>query len=241
VPVGPAITIYQFSGTEKLESISPYCLKVHRLLNRKKLRFEVEDLLLPREIGKINPIGKLPAIRYDGQIVADSAHIARFLEAQHPDPPFFPKEEGLRARNAILEDWADEALYFSQMYFRWFPEENRRRTNQALFARTRFPLSLIGRLLAPGQVRKLAKTQGTGRKTYDMVRGEFSELMDALDALCAGNPFLLGADPYLADIAIFSFLRGLLAGLTPDAEGIILSRPRLAEWLKRVDGATRPL
>ncbi len=41
-------------------------------------------------------------------------------------------------------------------------------------------------------------------------------------------------------ITIFSFLRGFLAGLTPDAEAIILLRPRLAESLGRVDEATSP-
>jgi hypothetical protein len=46
VPLGPAITIDPFSGTEKLESISPDCLKVHRLLNRFLPRGH-HDILFP--------------------------------------------------------------------------------------------------------------------------------------------------------------------------------------------------
>ena len=235
----PDITLFQFPSTRSLESISPFCVKAHRMLNRKRLKFEVKDLLLSNDVKKINPIGKLPAIRYDGQIIADSAHIARFLEAQHPDPPLIPKDEGLRARNVILEDWADESLYYTSIYFRWFPPENAARAKEA-FRNAPFPLSVIVPMVVPGQIRKLAKAQGIGRKSYDMVRDEFGEQMDALDTMCSTSTFLLGAEPYLADIAIFSLLNGLSAGITPDAESIIHSRTRLAEWLKRVDEATRP-
>jgi len=236
----PEIVLYQFPGTDQLESISPFCLKTHRLLNRKRLAFTVKDLLLPRDVKKVNPIGKLPAISYDGRIVADSAHIARFLEVQIPDHPLFPKDEGLRARNVILEDWADESLYFMNIYFRWFNPENAERAKDALVFKMKPPLATIARMLAPAGIRKMGRTQGIGRKSYDMVKAEFSELMDAADSLCAAGPFLLGSEPYLADIAIFGMLRGLTTGITPDAGMIIHSRPRLAAWLKRVDEATSP-
>lgn len=234
----PEITLYQFAGNEGLESISPFCLKAHRLLNRKGLAFTVHDLFLPNEVRKVNPIGKLPAITYNRRTVSDSAHIARFLEAQHPDPPLFPRDEILQARNTLLEDWADESLYFMSIYLRWFNPENAKRCKQALFAKAAFPVSLIGPLIAPAGIRKLANTQGIGRKSADMVKGEFIEILGALDRLCTADAFLLGPVPYLCDIAIFSMLRGLVTGLTPDAEAIISSHTHLADWMKRVDKAT---
>ncbi len=237
----PEIVLYQFPGTDTLESISPFCIKAHRLLNRKRLSFTVKDLLLPGEIKKVNPMGKLPVISFDGRIVADSAHIARFLEAQLPDPPLFPKEEGLRARNVILEDWADESLYFMNIYFRWFNPENAGRTKDALVMKLKFPLSAIARIVAPPGIRQMGRAQGTGRKSYDMVKSEFTELADALNSLCTPGPFFLGSEPYLADIAVFGMLRGLTTGMTPDAGAILLGRPRLAEWFKRVDEATGPV
>lgn len=234
----PRITLFQFPGTDDLESVSPFCLKAHRILRRKGLAYETEDLFLPNEVRKVNPVGKLPAITYDGRTVGDSAHIARFLEARHPDPALFPKDEALRARNVILEDWADESLYFMNLYVRWFNPENAERCKRAIFAKAPFPVSLIGPRVAPAAIRRVASAQGTGRKSADTVKAEFNELMAALDQLCAGDAFLLGSEPYLCDIAAFSMLRGLATGLTPDAEAIIASHARLAAWMKRVDEAT---
>ena len=234
----PEITLYQFPGNEELESISPFCLKAHRLLNRKGLTFTIRDLFLPNEVKKVNPIGKLPAITYNDRTVSDTAHIARFLEAQHPEPTLFPRDDILRARNVIMEDWADESLYYMNLYFRWFNPENAERCKRALFAKAGFPVSLIGPLVAPAGIRKQAKTQGIGRKSADMVKSEFTELVGALDRLCTADAFLLGPQPYLCDIAIFSMLRGLMTGLTPDAEAIISSHNHIAEWMKRVDEAT---
>ncbi|MDP3937917.1 MAG: hypothetical protein Q8R92_07250 [Deltaproteobacteria bacterium] len=52
----PEVVLYQFPGTDTLESISPFCLKAHRLLNRKRLKFAVKDVLLPGEIKRVNPV-----------------------------------------------------------------------------------------------------------------------------------------------------------------------------------------
>ncbi len=236
----PKIILYQFPGPEKLQSISPFCVKVHRILARKGLAYEVKNLMSPMQVRKVNPIGKLPAIEYDGKLVTDSSHIARFLEDKHPDPPLYPKDEGLRARNTILEDWADEVLYFEAVYFRWVPEANMERAKAA--ARTAFklpfPFSAIAMVMLPRQLRRFVANQGTGRKPYATVVEELAGQMDALDALCASGPFLLGGEPYLADIAIFSMLQAMTFGATPDAEKIIHDRPRLSAWMKRVDEAT---
>jgi len=239
--MAPKITLYQFAGTDNLDSISPFCVKAHRMLRRKGLAYEVKNLVTPGAIRKVNPIGKLPVIDYDGQLLADSAHIARFLDEKHPDPPFFPKEEIPRARNTLLEDWADESLYFKVVYFRWMPAENIPRAKQVFrdALRLKFPLSAIVGLIFPRQIRAFVVNQGTGRKPYKMVAKELAEEMDALDALCAAGPFLLGNEPYLADIAIYAQLEAMTFGATPDAERIILDRPRLSAWLKRVDEATR--
>ncbi len=237
----PRIILYQFAGTSRLESVSPFCVKAHRMLRLKGLSYEVKNLLLPGAIRKVNPIGKLPAVAYDGSILVDSAHIARALEEKHPEPSLIPRDEFARARNTLLEDWADESLYFKALYFRWVSPENVPRAKQVFREAFRlpFPLGAIAELIFPRQIRSIVRTQGTGRKPYEMVAAELAEEMDALDALCATGPFLLGDSPRLADLAIHAQLQAMTFGATPDAERIIFGRPRLKAWFQRVDEATR--
>jgi glutathione S-transferase len=237
----PPITLYQFAGNARTESVSPFCVKAHRILRLKGLTYQVKNLITPGSIKKVNRIGKLPTLDYGGELIADSTHIARYLEAKHPDPPLFPKDEVARARNTILDDWAGETLYFKAVYFRWGAPDNVERS-KALFRdifKLPAPLAAIALRVVPRQLRKLVATQGVGRKPYAMVIEEFTREMDALDSLCAAGPYLVGGEPSLADIAIFSMLDSMRVGATPDAEKIIQDHPRVSAWLKRVDEATR--
>jgi glutathione S-transferase len=49
--------------------------------------------------------GLVPVIEYDGQVVADSMEIVRFLEERHPDPPLFPRDPARRAETLMFVDW----------------------------------------------------------------------------------------------------------------------------------------
>ena len=49
--------------------------------------------------------GLVPVIDYDGQVVADSMEIVRFLEVRHPTPPLFPREPERRAEVLVFIDW----------------------------------------------------------------------------------------------------------------------------------------
>src|SRR4051812_49667917 len=43
-------------------------------------------------VEQVSGQGLVPVIEYDGQVVADSMEIVRFLEVRHPDPPLFPSD-----------------------------------------------------------------------------------------------------------------------------------------------------
>jgi glutathione S-transferase len=49
--------------------------------------------------------GLVPVIEYDGEVVADSAEIVRFLEQRHPAPPLFPRDPARRAEVLVFVDW----------------------------------------------------------------------------------------------------------------------------------------
>jgi len=82
----PKIILYQFGKDIGVESGFPFCVKVHRILSYKKLPYSVKNMGLPKAIREVSPeTGKLPVIRYDGELIQDSSRIFNFLKEKHPE------------------------------------------------------------------------------------------------------------------------------------------------------------
>jgi glutathione S-transferase len=47
----------------------------------------------------------VPVVDYDGEVVADSMEIVRFLDARHPEPPLYPADPARRAEVGVFVDW----------------------------------------------------------------------------------------------------------------------------------------
>ena len=75
----------------------------------------------------------------DGQTVPDSTDIISELERRFPEPSLEPVDPGARAAVKVLEDWADEVLYFYSVYLRWCNEENYARMRREVLARLPIP------------------------------------------------------------------------------------------------------
>ena len=50
----------------------------------------------------------VPVIEADGEVVADSSRILRWLEGRHPDPPLFPADPARRAEMDVFIEWFNE-------------------------------------------------------------------------------------------------------------------------------------
>lgn len=228
-----AITLYQFE-------MSPFCDKVRRVLRFKGLDYQVENVSLQQVqfgyLKKLTTTGKLPVLKINGSHVMDSSRIIEALERQYPDKPLLPADKKQAALVHFFEDWADEGLYFNEVYLRFVLPSNApeyaamaAKEDNALFA-------AIGKMVAPGMIAKQAKAQGIGRKTLAEVMADlkkhFSHLSDWLD----GQDYLVGDSLTLADISVASQLGCIVA--TPEGKGVAADYPRVGEWLKRVDGET---
>ena len=122
--------------------ISPFCDKIRRVLHLKGQAYEAREVSLlrsPRHLHRENPSGKLPCLEHDGRFVCDSTDIALYLEELFPDPPLLPADPRERALCQLLEDWADESLYFYEMALRFTVPANAKRFVPALPWRTRGP------------------------------------------------------------------------------------------------------
>ncbi len=110
--------------------ISPFCAKVRRVLQLKGLDYQVHNIgALGSQLGEVkrlSPQGKLPVLEFGGERLADSSLIVRELERRFPAVvPLIPDDEQQRAQVHLWEDWADESLYFLEVYLRFAVKENR--------------------------------------------------------------------------------------------------------------------
>lgn len=220
--------------------ISPFCDKIRRALRWKGQAFEVVEVPLAQatSIRRINPAGKLPTLEHDGRFVADSSDIARYLEERFPDPPLYPSDPRERALCHVLEDWADESLYFYEMRLRFTFPHNARRTVPQLVAHDGALLRSIAPHVVPRMMRSLTRRQGVGRRSDAQVVADVERHVGAIDGLLAGSDWLVGDALSIADLSVFAELFCIRA--TDEGGKLVEARPAVAAWMQRVDAATAP-
>ncbi len=203
----------------------------------KGIAYDVNEIL-PSKAGKaraVSPTGKFPVLDWGDERIVDSTDIMRFLDERAPTPPLYPDTARARALAHIIEDWADESLYYYDLAIRSKPH------NAGLLARdvaaheTGFTQSLMHRLI-PSAARKIAASQGLGRKSADDLDTSITEHFAALDALLEADDYLCGDRISAADIAVVCMIFVLIRAREPAAA--LPKFPRVVAWRDRVDLAT---
>lgn len=231
----PDIKLVQYRGLAPDKTISPPCGKVHMALRFKGLDYTIHNVGSPAEVRKYNARGRMPALVIDGETIVDSTDIVSALEARFADPPLEPADPAARAQVKILEDWADEVLYFYGIYLRWCVPENFERLHREFLSQMKVPLRWFVPALVRRDFRARATKQGVGLKGDQVVRRELDECLDAVEALLQTTPWVAGEQMTRADLAIACIVDQLmLARLHPEIAADIGSRATLMEWLGRV-------
>jgi glutathione S-transferase len=225
------VTVY---GTR----LSPFVEKVVRGLQLKRVGFDLVELRSPTDLRKWNPqTGKMPVVEFDGEKVWDSTFILRRLDQLVPDPPLLSDDPVAAANQRQLEDWADESLYWYVMAFLWTPK------NSAATARRNlgFLPAFVRPLVAPflrRQISGMTKAQGLGRLPEETLGREFGARLDDLLRMLGARPFFYDERPSVADLAVFGQLTSARSEVAPETRRALEERPRLVEYMKRVEQAT---
>jgi glutathione S-transferase len=221
-----------------LESLSPFCLKIHRALKFYGLSYERRHAMRPSEHKKYNPSGQVPVLLIDGKPVADSTAIIKVLDALGAKS-LVPAERRQRAEAWLWEDYADRVLGYYVFAARWFDDRNW----AALSAEQFGPMPGFMKPWLPNLLRKRILKK---MAVMEFVRGgqaacwqDFQQHLDMLEDSAPEAGFWLGDAITVADVGLFSILHCLRSDLSQWQRDEINRRPHLRAWLDRVDASTR--
>lgn len=224
------ITLFQFAT-------SPFAEKVRRALNYKNIPFEIHEV--PRaaaaagEYQYVSPTGKFPAIQDGDMAVWDSTDIIYHLETTSADPYLVPKSPRDAAFAHVIEEWADESLYFYEMTVRLTWEHN---LDAAL---DEFAATIPGvpkpqlKTMIMQRTSELTSTQGIGRKPRDQITQDIRRHFRALNSMLQEQDWLIGDDLSFADLAVIAQVKALL--YATEAQSALKETDRVKSWMSRVD------
>ncbi len=94
--------------------LSPFCRKVRLSLAEKRIEVElVEERYWEQgpDFMRRNPAAKVPILKMDGKMMAESAAICEYLEEKYPEPSLMPRDADARFEVRRLVTWFDDKFH----------------------------------------------------------------------------------------------------------------------------------
>ncbi|MBL4802707.1 MAG: glutathione S-transferase family protein [Emcibacter sp.] len=197
------IELFKFGSVGPVCDPSPFCAKVEAYLKMANLPYETHS---GTEHMQNAPKGKLPYIKEDDKLIADSSFIFKYLKEKHGDILDGHLSDEQKATTHAYMKMIDENLYWTIVHSRWQLDHNWIILKDWFFSTLPFPLKLF----VPGMVRKSAlkglKSHGMGRHSD----AEIAEIGDwdlrALSDLLADKEYFFGDHPSSLDATAYGIL-----------------------------------
>jgi glutathione S-transferase len=219
---------------------SPFVEKVARGFELKRVAFDLIGPRSPGDLRRWSPqTRKMPVAEIDGERIFDSTFILRRLDEISPRPPLLSDDPAVASAQRLLEDWADESLYWLRMAILW-NDRNAATTTEALISDLA-PPSLFRPLMRPVLLRGMRRStqaQGFGRLPADVLERELCARIFDLATQLGDRPFFYADRPGIADLAVYGQLS--FVGAAPPSEFVraLDEQPRLRDWQKDLEQAT---
>jgi glutathione S-transferase len=211
--------------------------RVRMTLAEKGLEWESVHLDLSKrdnldpEYIKINPNGVVPTIVHDGKVLYESNFIIEYLDDVFPEPALRPADPYERARMRILMDRIEHVLHRNINTVSWIRQERYKRFD----GMTPEQLQTVLDDQATEEKRAILKKRledGVSEGDMAFAEARVADVLDELDAVLQGRPWLCGENLSLADISIAPFMERFEANKMPALTDWV-KRPRLGDWWER--------
>ena len=94
--------------------LSPFCRKIRLVLAEKRIEVElIEERPWEKRLDflRLNPAGKVPVLRLDGIMMAESGPICEYIEDTRPEPALLPSDPVQRFEVRRLVGWFDDKFH----------------------------------------------------------------------------------------------------------------------------------
>lgn len=207
------LTLYTTRRTpDGFYSFSPFCAKLEAWLCLAGVPYERRGAD-PRK----SPSGKIPYVSLDGELIADSQRIIDRLVAKHGDPLDGALDATQRATGRAVQRMLEEGTYFAMVRARWLTPTG------FAFVREQILDPVVPSLLRPliypkiqRDLRRTMKGQGVGRYPIEEVHRMAITDFEALAALLAERPFVLGDAPTSVDAVAYAWVGCISASTYTD-------------------------
>jgi glutathione S-transferase len=202
------ITLYTFGPFLGTPDSSPFVMKtmVHLKLAGLEYREQRGGLFLA-------PKGLLPFIDDDGEVVSDSTFIRFHIERKYR----VDLDEGLSGRDRgiawSVEKMIEDHLYWALLDLRWTNRGNFDRGISKMFDVLPAPVRPLARQIMRRRTIARTRGHGMGRHSREEIERLATRDLEALAAILADKPFLLGEQPCAADAAAFGMVAAFLTPL----------------------------
>lgn len=214
-------------------SLSPFCVKAAYMLAVSGQGWTRQNLYDPRKM----PQAKLPVLRTQDRLIADSHNIRDWLETRGAE--FDPDLSDLqKARSQALIRMAEEHLYFHLVMDRWGDDSVWPVIRDTYFSEVP---GLLRRPVANALRRALMRglnIHGIARFSPQQRMARCEEDLRAIQTHLWHSPFLLGVKPTAADLSVVPMLAAMRA--TPVETALsrrIAQDAQLSDYIDRLEDA----
>lgn len=219
---------------------SYYTGKLEAYLRAKGIPYRLEPFgrRNMRRAARSTGVVQIPQVELeDGSWLVDTTPILAYFESVRPEPRLHPDDPALAFLSLLLEDFADEWLWRPAMHYRWSYPANARLMRGWLAehaAELPGPQWLKQLYWHRRQRTTFVARDGVDARTQACVESIYLDVLDALEGVFAGRPFVLGARPCEADFGFFaSMFRHFACDPVPGR--IMRTRaPGVHEWVARM-------
>ena len=202
--------------------ISPFSEKVRAIFGFKRMAWR--SVLVPLAMPKPDVAAltggcrRTPNLQIDADVYCDTALIAQVIDALRPEPPLVPASASMAPAVAA---WADSTLFWQAIM-----------NAQAPKARARLFEGMTPEAIDGLRADRVAFTTGVKRPAPTDAAPQFQSALRMFERALAGQPWLLGAQPSIADFSVYHCL--WFTARAGVATNLLAPHPAVRAWFERI-------
>lgn len=226
------LIVYPKSDDPKLRYFSPFCTKAEAFLKLAQVEYKITEFNgNPAKF----PNSKLPVVQHNGQTIADSYFIQKYVEKTFGVDLNDHLSSELSAQGFMAEKMCEDHLYWAVVHERWFIDANWEKVKAMYFGH--IPGFIRG--FATGMIRKAMRKSSEGhgmsRHSDDKVIGFGREAIARLAALLGDRPFLLSDKVSSYDTSVYGTVSSVLhSTIGPELRAEAEKHPNLIAYDARM-------